>query len=268
MGDKAMQQTVKITVIIAHRDPFLRAGLARLLGNLAEFEPVVPGLELGATVSHADSADVLVADYDSGLRLLELNCRWRDRVVIFTERDSEASICHAMEQGARGYLLLGCSLADVATAIRTVHKGGRAVAALVASRITERIGWEKLTRCELDILRLLLSGLRNKEIARATSRAPETVKSHVKAIFRKLDARSRMHAVMVARRRGILPEEVNDYMRPGENLHGGFEYDCGASVARQGGMHRPRAPQATDLDKRRARLSSRQNMRRELFVRG
>jgi DNA-binding NarL/FixJ family response regulator len=210
MGDKAMQQTVKIAVIIAHRDPFLSAGLARLLANLAEFEPVVPSLELGAAVSHGDPADVVVADYDSGLRFLESTCPWRDRVVIFTERDSEASICNAMEQGARGYLLLGCSVADVATAIRTVHEGGCAVTALVALRIAERIRREKLTPCELDILRLLSFGLRNKEIARATSRAPETVKSHVKAIFRKLDARSRTHAVMVARSRGILPEPVND----------------------------------------------------------
>jgi len=215
-----MQQTVTITVIIAHRDPFLCAGLARLLGNFEEFEIILPGIELGAMVSDHDSADVVVADYESGLRFLESNCRWRDRVVILTERDGEASICHAMEQGARGYLLLGCSVADVATAIRSVHKGGRAVTALAASRIAARIGWEKLTPRELDVLRLILSGLRNKEIARATSRAPETVKSHVRSIFRKLDARSRVHAVMVAQRRGLLLDEVDDCMRPGTSLQG------------------------------------------------
>jgi DNA-binding NarL/FixJ family response regulator len=205
-----MQQPDKLTVVIVHRDPFLSAGLARHLGNFEEFEPVVPGPELGAEITGSDSVDVVVADYDSGLRFLGSNGRWRDRVVIFTERDSEASICHAVEQGVRGYLLLGCGVADVATAIRTVHEGGLALAPLVASRIAERIRWEKLTPSELDILRLLFFGLRNKEIALATSRATETVNTHVKAIFRKLDARSRTQAVMVARRRGILPEEVRD----------------------------------------------------------
>jgi DNA-binding NarL/FixJ family response regulator len=231
-----MQQPDKLTVVIAHRDPFLSAGLARQLGNLAEFEPVVSGLELGAAITGSDSGDVVVADYDSGLRFLGSNSRWRDRVVIFTERDSEASICHALEQGVRGYLLLGCGVADVATAIRTVHEGGRALAPLVASRIAERIRWEKLTPCELDILRLLSLGLRNKEIARATSRTTETVKTHIKAIFRKLEARSRTQAVMVARRRGILPEEVSDRMRPRANLRGGFRDGCGPSVPKPGGF--------------------------------
>ncbi len=208
-----MQQSDKLTVIIAHRDPFLSAGLARQLGDLAGFEPVISGLELGAAIAGSDSGDVVVADYDSGLRFLGSDSRWRDRVVIFTERDGEASICRAMELGVRGYLLVGCGVADVATAIRTVHEGGCALAPLVASRMAERIRWEKLTPSELDILRLLFSGLRNKEIAWATSRTPETVKTHVKTIFRKLDARTRTQAVMVARRRGILPEEVRCPLR-------------------------------------------------------
>jgi DNA-binding NarL/FixJ family response regulator len=205
-----MQQTDKLTVIIAHRDPFLSAGLARHLGNLAEFEPVVAGLEVSAAITGSGSGHVVVADYDSGLGFLEPKSRWRDRVVIFTERDSEASICHALEQGVRGYLLLGCGVADMATAIRTVHEGGRALAPLVASRIAERIRWEKLTPSELNVLGLLFVGLRNKEIARVTSRTTETVKTHLRTIFRKLDARSRTQAVMVARRRGILPEEARD----------------------------------------------------------
>jgi DNA-binding NarL/FixJ family response regulator len=233
-----MQQPDKLTVVIAHRDPFLSAGLARHLGDLAEFEPVVPGLELGAAVTGSDSGDVVVADYDSGLRFLESNSRWRDRVVIFTEQDSEASICHAVERGVRGYLLLGCGVADVATAIHTVHEGGRALAPLVASRIAERIRWEKLTPSELDILRLLFSGLSNKEIARATYRTTETVKTHIRAIFRKLDAHNRMQAVMVARRRGILPEEVSDRVHPRANLRGVGD-NCGPSVPKLGGLKGP-----------------------------
>jgi DNA-binding NarL/FixJ family response regulator len=201
-----MQQPDKITIVIAHRNPFLSAGLARHLGNLAEFEPVVPGPELDGITGCA-SGDVVVADYDSGLRLLESNSPWTDRVVIFTERDSEACICHAVEQGVRGYLLLGCGVADVAAAIRTVHQGGCALAPLAVSRLAEGIRREKLTPCELDILQLLVVGLSNKEMARATCRAAETVKTHVKAIYRKLEARSRTQAVMIARQRGMLPEE-------------------------------------------------------------
>ena len=212
-----MQQPDKLTVVIAHQDPFVSAGLACHLANVAEFEPVVSGLELDAASACPDSWDVVVADYDSGLRLLGSDSRWRDCVVIFTERDSEASVCHALEQGVRGYLLVGCGVADVAAAILTVHNGGCALAPLVASRIAERIRWEKLTPSELNVLQLVSAGLSNKEIARATSRTMETVKTHVRTIFRKLDARSRTQAVMIARRRGILPEDVNDRMLPPRN---------------------------------------------------
>jgi DNA-binding NarL/FixJ family response regulator len=235
-GDRAMQQPDKITVVIAHRDPFLSAGLARHLGSLAEFELVVPDPELGVAVTGGDPADVVVTDYEAGLRFLESNSRWRDRVVIFTEQDSEASICHAVEQGVLGYLLLGCGVADVATAIRTVHAGGLALAPLAAARIAERIRSRKLTRSEIDILGLLCVGLSNKEIARATFRTTETVKTHVKAIFRKLDAHSRAQAVIVARRRGMLPEEVSGRMRPQGNLRGGMGDAHRPSVPKLGGL--------------------------------
>lgn len=209
-----VQQPDILTVVIAHRDPFVSAGLACQLANLAEFAPVLPGLEGDAAIACGDSGDVVVADYDSGLRLLESNSRWRDSVVIFTERDSEASICHALERGARGYLLVGCGVAEVAAAIRMVHKGECALAPLVASRLAEQARGGKLTPSELDILWQLSFGLSNKEIARATSRTMETVKTHVKTIFRKLNACSRTQAVMIARRRGILAECVGDCMPP------------------------------------------------------
>ena len=106
----------------------------------------------------------------------------------------------------RGYLLVGCGVADVASAILTVHEGSCALAPLVAARIAERTRWEKLTPSELRVLRQLFSGLSNKEIAYATSRTMETVKTHVRTIFRKLAVNSRTQAVLVARRRGLLPD--------------------------------------------------------------
>lgn len=213
-----MQQVDKITVVIAHSNPFLSAGLARHLDGFAEFAPVVPGLELEALITGCESRDVVVADYDSGLRLLEPNSGWRDRVVIFTERDGEEDIRRAVKQGVPGYLLLGCGVADVAAAIRSVHQGGTALDPLVAARIAARVTWKKLTPCELDILQLLPFGLTNKEIARATGRAAETVKTHIRAIFRKLDAGGRMQAVMVARHRGILAADASERMLVQANL--------------------------------------------------
>lgn len=228
-----MRQPDKITVVIAHRDPFLSAGLARHLGGLTEFALWVHCWELAVAVPASESGEVVIADYDSGLRLLESTSRWRDRVVIFTERDDETCVRHALERGVRGYLLLGCGVADLVGAIRTVHEGGRVLAPLLALRIAEQIRWKRLTPAELHILGLILAGLTNKEIARATSRSTETVKSHVRAIFRKLDARNRVQAVLVARQRGILSEEVSDRPRSPPVLCAGYADERGTRASEE-----------------------------------
>jgi DNA-binding NarL/FixJ family response regulator len=160
-----------------------------------------------STDSHLPAPDVVVADYDSGLRLIASIDAYRDRVVILTHTDTEARVCHALEQGARGYLLLGCSLKDLMEGLRSVHVGGIALGPLVASRIADRMKQEALTRREGDILRQLMLGLCNKSIAANLALAVGTVKAHVKSILRKLEARSRTEAVAIAQRRGILQEE-------------------------------------------------------------
>jgi DNA-binding NarL/FixJ family response regulator len=64
-----------------------------------------------------------------------------------------------------------------------------------------------LTRREVEVLRLIMQGLPDKAIARLLERSFETARSHVKAILMKLDASSRVEAVAIARRRGLLSEK-------------------------------------------------------------
>ncbi len=203
-----MSQPWKIRVLIAHSDPLISAGLAAILRKRRDFEIVVCSSELSHwPASRVPSPDVVVADYDSGLRLTASKDTRRDRVMILTHNESEAKICHALEQGARGYLLLGCSLKDLMDALRSVHVGGIALGPLVASRIADRMKHEALTGRERDILRQLMLGLCNKSIAAKLVLAVGTVKTHVKSILRKLEAATRTEAVAIAQRRGILPEE-------------------------------------------------------------
>jgi DNA-binding NarL/FixJ family response regulator len=99
-----MLQLSRIKVRIAHSDPLIAAGLAATLKKQPDF--VVMGSHPDSAVahsqSHAVSRDIVIADYDSGLRLATSRSGRRDRVVILTHSDSEATICHALEQGARG----------------------------------------------------------------------------------------------------------------------------------------------------------------------
>jgi DNA-binding NarL/FixJ family response regulator len=129
------------------------------------------------------------------------------RVVILTHSDGEARIRDALEQGARGYLLLGCSLKDLFDGLRSVRAGGLAIGPQVASRVAEWMTHRALTRREGDILRQLMLGRSNKHIAIALNVAIGTVKTHVKSILGKLEATSRTQAAAIAQRRGIVQEE-------------------------------------------------------------
>jgi len=195
-----MRPNDRIRVLIAHGDPLISAGLAATLGRLRDFETVTGGVRQPV-------ADVVIADYESGLRLIAAGGALGRRVMILTHSDSEAKICHALEQGARGYILCGCGLQDLVDGLRSVHLGGIALGPLVASRIADRMKQQALTRREGDILRYMMLGMSNKAIATKLTLAVGTVKTHVKAVLEKLDASSRTQAVSIAQRRGILRDE-------------------------------------------------------------
>jgi DNA-binding NarL/FixJ family response regulator len=199
----------RMRVLVAHSDAFITAGLVSLLRKRGEFEVSVcsRALSPNATARHLPPAEVVVADYDSGLRLLESTDAGSPRVMILTHRDGEANICRALEQGVSGYLLLGCSVQELINALRSINVDRLAFGPLVVSRMVDWMKQQALTRREEDILRHVMLGLSNKEIARKLNMAIGTVKAHVKAILRKLDARSRTEAVAIAQRRGILGEE-------------------------------------------------------------
>ena len=205
-----MSQPSRIKVLIAHGDPLISAGLAVTLRKWRDFEAIVcsPDLTVSqATSGHLPPADLIVADYESGLRLIASAGAAGHRVMILTHSDSEAKISHALEQGARGYLLLGCSLQELIDGLRSVHVGGIALGPLVATRIADWMKQQALTTREADILRQMMLGLSNKGIAKKLTLAVGTVKTHVKSVLEKLGAASRTEAVAIAQRRGILREE-------------------------------------------------------------
>jgi DNA-binding NarL/FixJ family response regulator len=88
--------------------------------------------------------------------------------------------------------------------VRTVHSGRRHIPPEVAARLAEHLGDEDLTTRELEVLRLIRDGYRNKQIADQLAIAETTVNFHIKNLVDKLGANDRTHAVTIALRRGIL----------------------------------------------------------------
>jgi DNA-binding NarL/FixJ family response regulator len=205
-----MSLVCSVRVLVDHQDPLLAAGMEATLFRAADGFEVVKH-ERESPPPHSTRmfypSAVLVADYDTGVRHAN-DARLRGAILIVTQFDDEARIRRAVQHGIRGYLLQGCSTEDLIQGVLALHRGATAFAPIVAARIAESLHHESLSDRELTVLRYVMLGLSNKEISRHMTIADGTVKAHVRAIFTKLGASKRTEAVAIARRRGLLLENV------------------------------------------------------------
>lgn len=201
-----------IRVLVADDHPMVRAGLVSVIGTEPDMEVVgeaASGRE-AVELYRALRPDVLVTD----LRMPDMGGAEATRVVrtefpdarvlVLTTYGGDEDIHRALEAGAMGYLLKDMVRTEVLQAIRTVHRGYRAIPGEVASRVAEHLPRRPLSDRELEVLALVARGMTNREVAKALSRAEETVKIHLKNIYDKLGVRDRTEAVTTALRRGII----------------------------------------------------------------
>ena len=126
------------------------------------------------------------------------------RVIILSASQGDIEIKRAMAAGARGFLLKSLPHKEIVAAIRTVHTGRKCVPAEVATSLVEHLAEEMLTAREVEILSLVATGNRNRDVADSLSITEDTVKGHVRNIMEKLGASDRTEAVVIAIRRGII----------------------------------------------------------------
>ena len=126
------------------------------------------------------------------------------RIIMLTMSDGDGEIQRAMRAGASAYLLKSMPKDELLAVIRAVHSGKKHVPLEVATRLAEHLGDEDLTARELEVLRLVRDGHRNKQIADQLAIAEATVNFHIKNLVDKLGANDRTHAVTIAIRRGLL----------------------------------------------------------------
>lgn len=126
------------------------------------------------------------------------------RVIMLTTSDSDGEIQRALRAGACGYALKSMPKNELLRVIRSVHAGRRHIPPEVAARLAEHLGEEELTARELEVLRLIREGHRNKQIGARLSIVEGTVNFHIKNLVDKLGANDRAHAVAIALQRGLL----------------------------------------------------------------
>ena len=126
------------------------------------------------------------------------------RIVVLTMHHGDEHICQALEAGAATYLLKDTLAEDLVQVIRDVHRGERPIPSNVAAVLEARKGQPVLTPREVDVVRLIAQGMRNKEIAVTLGISEETVKVHVKNVLAKLNVNDRAAVIPIALRRGII----------------------------------------------------------------
>jgi DNA-binding NarL/FixJ family response regulator len=129
------------------------------------------------------------------------------RVLMLSTHSGEEEIHRALQAGAHGYVLKNTVREELLRAIRQVAEGQRYLDPAVASALAARVGHRTLTSRELEVLRMVVKGLGNKEIAATLNIAEVTVKLHVSHVLEKLNVRDRTQAATAALQRGIISLE-------------------------------------------------------------
>jgi DNA-binding NarL/FixJ family response regulator len=184
------------TIIGLEPDMVLVAHAANAVQAIAEFRTHRPDVTLmDVRLPGSNGVDVLIAIRGEFPQA---------RVIMLTTSDGDADIQRAMRAGASAYILKSMPMEELLGVIRSVHAGRRHVPPEVAARLAEYMGDDDLTAREMDVLRLIRDGYKNKQIADQLTISENTVNFHIKNLMEKLRANDRTHAVTIALRRGML----------------------------------------------------------------
>jgi len=203
-------QNDQISIVIADDHPLLRSGIIAVLS-------ANPRLRVVAEADDGDSAvelyrrwrpDVILMDLQMpGLNGIEATAAIRQidpeaRVIILTTFDGDVQVTRALKAGATGYVLKNTVRTALSDYIVSVHAGRRLLPPPVAASLVNSFQLDALSKREVEVLRLVSGGNSNQRVADQLGLREDTIKTHMKAILQKLDARDRTHAVMIAVRRG------------------------------------------------------------------
>jgi DNA-binding NarL/FixJ family response regulator len=209
-----MQLTFLTRVLVAHAEPLVHAGLMATLARDTRVdlaEQCVDELDPAEMARGCGPTRVLVADLLTGIAVARAVREGRvsrtaapTAVLVVSAAEGDLTIRAALEAGVSGYLTYQAWAAQLSDAIVHLARGQRFLAPSIAVRLAGAVAQDLPTRREIDVLKLVATGLCNKAIAAELDIATGTVKAHVKALLQKLDAPTRTAAANIAQHRGLL----------------------------------------------------------------
>src|ERR1700731_796527 len=207
-----MSTSTPIRIFSIDDHPLMREGIAAIIRN-------EPDMLLVAEASNGREAVQGFRDHRPDITLMDLRLpdasgieamvairtEFSDaRIIMLTTFEGDVEIKRALEAGARGYMLKSMPPKELVEVIRQVHAGKKRVPQQLAAQLAEHLSDEALTEREIEVLRQIAEGNRNRDIGEKLFITEETVKVHIKHIMEKLGASDRTQAIAIAIRRGII----------------------------------------------------------------
>jgi DNA-binding NarL/FixJ family response regulator len=207
-----MSDQTAIRVLCVDDHPLLREGIAAIINNQ-------PDMVLVAEASNGTEAIQKFKEHRPDITLMDLRLPDMSgvdsliairadtpeaRIIMLTTFEGDVEIQRALEAGARAYMLKNMPPRELVDVIRQVHAGKKKIPTEILTHLAEHLSDEPLTDREIDVLKHIAGGNRNRDIAERLFISEETVKVHIKHIMEKLGASDRTQAVAIAVRRGII----------------------------------------------------------------
>lgn len=205
-----MSSRIRIFSVDDH--PLLREGISALVNNqpdmtvAGEAATGAEALQLFKQLQpDVTLLDLRLPDMSGIDILIAIRTEFPDaRIIMLTTFEGDVEIHRALQAGARGYLLKNMPPSELLDVIRQVHAGKKRIPPAIASQLAEHMSDETLTEREVEVLREVAGGNKNRDIANKLFISEETVKVHIKHIMEKLGAADRTQAVTIGVRRGII----------------------------------------------------------------
>jgi DNA-binding NarL/FixJ family response regulator len=206
----------KTTVLLIEHQALTRLGIKTLLAGTGDIELLGdadnPGDGFRQFSEMQPDVTILGLRFPDSCSIDDLERYLEERpkakIIMLADHAGDAEISRALKKGAVGYITKDVAPHDLVDAIRKVAAGRKYIPEDLAQLLSENLGQEELTPTESNILRMIVGGMSNKEIAFALDISENTVKTHNQNIFSKIGVNDRTSAAAAAIKRGLVRVDI------------------------------------------------------------